>query len=205
MILKRGAEATIRRDYWHGRDAIFKERVAKGYRNPELDAGLRRSRTRKEALLMVGARGLGVRTPRIYDVDMINSTLVMEFISGELAKDVLGDSEARNEGARVIGETAGKLHAGDLVHGDLTTSNMLFLGDGVDKLAIIDFGLGENTPEIERKGVDLHLLKEAIDSAHSEFPDLFEHVKSGYTASYPGGGTAVLRVLEDIESRGRYH
>lgn len=202
MILKRGAEAVIRRSDWHGRDAVFKERVAKGYRNPELDAELRRARTKKEALLMAEARKLGVRIPKIYDIDMPAATLVMEYVPGELAKDVLQDSEARNGKARLIGETAGKLHSGDLVHGDLTTSNMIFADGG---LAVIDFGLGEKTREAERKGVDLHLLKEAVDSAHSEFPALFDHIKSGYLAAYPDGGDTVLRVLEDIESRGRYH
>ena len=200
MIIKRGAEAIIHHDNWHGRDAIVKERVPKGYRAPQLDTELRRARTRKEALLLVEARDLGVLTPRIYDIDMARSSLVMEYISGTLAKDVLQNSDDRNELAKQIGESAGKLHAGDIIHGDLTTSNMIFTGSG---LTFIDFGLGEKAHEVEKKGVDLHLLKEAIDSAHSEFPELFDFVISGYLAAYPDGD-AVVRVLKDIETRGRY-
>ena len=200
MIIKRGAEAIICRDNWHGRDAIIKERVAKGYRAPQLDAELRRARTKKESLLLAEARNIGVLTPKIYDIDMARTSLVMEHISGTLAKDILQNSDDRNELAKQIGESTGKMHAGDIVHGDLTTSNMIFSDAG---LIFIDFGLGEKTHEVEKKGVDLHLLKEAIDSAHSEFPDLFDLVLEGYLAIYPEGDS-IVRVLKEIESRGRY-
>ncbi|MCK5397367.1 MAG: Kae1-associated serine/threonine protein kinase, partial [Thermoplasmata archaeon] len=67
----------------------------------------------------------------------------------------------------------------------------------------IDFGLGEKSPEPEKKGVDLHLLKVALSSAHSEFADLYEIMSSAYANEY-SQGKKILKVVEDIEKRGRY-
>ena len=149
---------------------------------------------------MAEARQCGIPTPVIFDVDVLSSTIVMENIKGELAKDVLQTSQDRNAIARKIGVLVGKLHASGIVHGDLTTSNML-IKEG--KIYFIDFGLGDRSQEPEKKGVDLHLLKEALDSAHSEFPELFNHVSEGYISAYDGG-KEILAIVEDIEKRGRY-
>ena len=200
QVVKRGAEATITEGEWHGRNVMVKERIPKRYRIPSLDNMLRRTRTKREAVLMAEARGCGIPTPIIYDVDVVSSTIVMENIKGELAKDVLQASQDRNAVAREIGVLVGRLHANNIVHGDLTTSNML-IKDG--KIYFIDFGLGERSQEPEKKGVDLHLLKEALDSAHSEFPELFGHVSESYISEYDGG-KEILAIVEDIEKRGRY-
>ena len=197
VVIKRGAEAVISEEDWHGRNVIVKERVPKSYRASQLDNGLRRTRTKKEATLIVEARECGVSTPRIFDIDMSRARLVMERIDGTLAKDLLRTSRDRMRHARTIGENAGQLHSNDIVHGDMTTSNMIFTSDG---LTFIDFGLGEKTGELEKKGVDLHLLKEAVNSAHSEFPDLFDAIVEGYLATYLEG-SRVVKIMKEIESR----
>lgn len=200
QVVKRGAEATITEGEWHGRSVIVKERVPKKYRIQSLDNMLRRTRTKREAALMAEARQCGIPTPVIFDVDVVSSTIVMENIRGELAKDVLQTGQERNAVAREIGVLVGRLHANNIVHGDLTTSNMLIKDE---KIYFIDFGLGERSQEPEKKGVDLHLLKEALDSAHSEFLDLFGHVSAGYISEYDNG-KEILAIVEDIEKRGRY-
>jgi len=198
--VKRGAEATITREEWRGRQVVAKERLPKAYRDPSLDRHLRISRTRREASMMAEARKYGILTPIVYDIDIVNSIIVMEYIEGDLAKDIIQNSENRNEVARMIGRSVGVLHFNGLVHGDLTTSNMI-IQDG--KVHLIDFGLGERSQEPEKKGVDLHLLKEAMDSAHSQFPELFDHISKGYLEIY-ADGNKILAIVADIEKRGRY-
>lgn len=200
-LIARGAEAVISKGVWHSRPAIVKERVPKAYRAGELDSRLRSSRTRSEAQLMALARGAGVATPLIFDVDITSCSITMEFVEGPTAKTVLRDSPDRIRMARAIGSGAGRLHRANVIHGDLTTSNIIFRGK---EPCFIDFGLGERSPEPEKKGVDLHLLKEALSSAHSEHEGLFDAVAQGYVSEYPEG-RQILALVGEIEQRGRYH
>ncbi len=200
MIIAQGAEAIIRRSQWHGREVIIKERVSKAYRPKELDIRLRNSRLKAEAQLISQARKVGVRTPLIYDIDLEKSAITMEFIEGPTAKKVFDESPDREQLAALIGERIGRLHKANLIHGDLTTSNMIFIEN---EPCFIDFGLGEKSNEPEKKGVDMHLLKEALSSAHSQHPGLYEIMANAYVAEYPEG-KKILKVVEDIEKRGRY-
>ncbi|MDD4307833.1 MAG: KEOPS complex kinase/ATPase Bud32 [Thermoplasmata archaeon] len=200
-VIARGAEAVIRTGTWHARPAAIKERVVKSYRRAELDSRLRTSRTKSEAQLMFQARKAGVRTPLIFDVDLHSCRIVMEFIEGISAKMALQDLPNRMQLAFEIGRRVGRLHRADIIHGDLTTSNIIFSGQ---EPCFIDFGLGERSGELERKGVDMHLLKEALVSAHSEHGGLYDAVASGYTEEYPEG-EMVLSLVCDIEKRGRYN
>lgn len=179
----------------------MKHRVPKRYRNRQLDESLRKARLRMEVKLMTEARGLGLAVPIIYDIDVEENRLVLEYIEGPTVKEVLQRKlDDPPKICRQVGEIAAKLHAGDIVHGDLTTSNMICRGGRIN---LIDFSLGEKSSSAESKGVDLHLLKEALTSAHSDMPDLFDHVAAGYRKKYAGAKDVLLKV-EDIESRGRY-
>ncbi len=201
MLLKRGAEAELRRTTYLGREAVEKSRVPKGYRLPPLDEELRRARIRTEARLMGEARAAGVSVPILYDIDLLENKLVMEFVDGPTAKTVLdkGGTPAMAV-CRKIGEAIARLHAADIVHGDLTTSNMI-LRDR--RLVMIDFSLGERTRSVESKGVDLRLLKEALTSAHARGPEYFEAVARAYRRRYPKAAEVLAKVTE-IEERGRY-
>ncbi|MDO9538277.1 MAG: KEOPS complex kinase/ATPase Bud32 [Thermoplasmata archaeon] len=200
IIIARGAEAVLTRSRWHNRDVVVKERVTKAYRVKELDSRLRESRTKSEAQLMAQARKAGVKTPLVYDIDLVKCIIVMEFIEGLTAKMVLQELPNREQLALEIGKHVGRLHRADIVHGDLTTSNIIFQGQ---EPCFIDFGLGEKSHEIEKKGVDMHLLKEALSSAHSEHEHLYNAVACGYTEEYPEG-ERILALVEEIENRGRY-
>jgi TP53 regulating kinase-like protein len=184
-----------------GRKVVVKQRVVKGYRHPALDRSLQTSRLRNEARLMMEARRAGIPVPIVYSIDLGGGRIVMEEIPGERVKDALHDPSADGERiCRVIGELAARLHSNDIVHGDLTTSNMLMDGD---RIVLIDFSLGQRTAELEDKGVDMHLLEEAFHSAHHERSGLFDTVRSSYTGAY-SGGAEVLRKVKEIERRGRY-
>ncbi|MFQ5837164.1 MAG: KEOPS complex kinase/ATPase Bud32 [Thermoplasmata archaeon] len=184
-----------------GRKAVEKHRLPKGYRHRLLDRDLRGSRIKMEVRLFREARRLGVPVPILYDVDLGENRIVMEFVDGPTAKDVLAsDPDGGRELCHKMGLLAGRLHAGDIVHGDLTTSNMILRGE---RLYLVDFGLGEKRGDVEAKGVDLHLLREAFMSAHSDRAGLFEEVLRGYRDAYREADPVIAKVKE-IEKRGRY-
>jgi len=201
VLLSRGAEAELRRTRWHGRDVVEKLRVPKRYRLEAIDANLRAERTRKEARLMSEARRAGVAVPVIYDLDLVDLRITMQYVPGPTAKAVLdrGGARARTL-CRDIGRLAGKLHRAGIVHGDLTTSNLIVSGA---RLWAIDFSLGERSSEAEAQGVDLHLLREALVAAHPLGEVYFADVARAYRRAYPRGRLA-LRKVEEIRLRGRY-
>ena len=201
-VIRRGAEAEIGRDLWMGRKVIIKSRVTKGYRHPGLDTSLRVSRTKNEARLIQDARRHGVPTPIIYDIDLKNGKIVMEEIEGERIKDVLDSTDEGNCRAicKEIGRLVALLHKAGITHGDLTTSNMI-MKDG--KIWFIDLSLGTRNAMIEDMGVDLHLLKEAFQSAHSIILPMYDVILDSYRSNY-GRGDEVLKKIKEIEDRGRY-
>jgi TP53 regulating kinase-like protein len=205
-LIKRGAEACLYLADWHGRKVIMKRRLPKKYRVLALDEQIRAYRTIHEPQLMHEAKKAGVPTPTIYLVDAKNATIIMEYIEGEQVKQLLAkvsDGERQNL-CRKIGELIGKLHRYGIVHGDLTTSNMIQTSEG--KIFFVDFGLGEKTKELEARGVDLHLMKRALQSTHFQFAEkCFNAVIEGY-ASVLGTEEVknVLDKIREIERRGRY-
>ena len=98
------------------------------------------------------------------------------------------------------GKQIGVLHLNNIVHGDLTTSNMI-VNDGI--IYFIDFSLGEISSEMESKGVDLHVLMEAYESTHPEILDEFEHVLMGYREIY-SEAEDIEKKINEIIDRGRY-
>lgn len=196
-----GAEARLDSSKWMDREVVVKQRVVKGYRHPTLDRSLQSFRIKNEARLMMEARKAGVAVPIIYSIDISNGRIVMEEIPGVRVKDALQDDSVDGTWiCRRIGEIAAKLHSNDIVHGDLTTSNMLLDGD---RIVLIDFSLGQKTSEVEDKGVDMHLLEEAFRSAHHSRGNLYGSVKESYVESWVGG-KEVLQKVHEIERRGRY-
>ncbi len=205
-LLKKGAEASLFLTNWHGRHVIIKTRLPKPYRPVELDLRIRRYRTVHEPQLMNEAKRAGVSTPTIFMVDVENSTIIMEYIPSIQVKQIIEKlSELqRYELCIKIGESIAKLHLHGIVHGDLTTSNMLVDSSGT--LFLVDFGLGDRTIELEAQGVDLHLLHQALQSTHYQFANLcFTSILKGYT-NIAGSevAEAVLAKTREIEKRGRY-
>lgn len=202
QVIRQGAEAEIILTEWKGRTVVVKSRVPKGYRHPQLDASLRATRTKNEARLIQEARRQGVPTPVIFDIDVRKAEMTMEYIDGERVKDALNrapEDEAERI-CREIGRLTALMHRAKLVHGDLTTSNMI-LRQG--RIWVIDFSLGSRNAEVEEMGVDMHLLKEAFQSAHSERFNLFQVVMDSYSENFDRS-ELVVNKIRDIEERGRY-
>jgi len=199
---RRGAEAILTRTEFLGRAAVEKARVPKAYRHPTIDEALRRTRIVAEARLMAEARSAGVAVPVLYDIDLAGNRIVMEFVEGPTAKEVLeaGGPKALRT-AREIGRVVGRLHRAGIVHGDLTTSNMI-VRDGT--VVMLDFSLGAMDSGLEARGVDLHLLGEALRSAHADPAAYDRAVVAGYRAAFGRGAAAAVAQVDEIESRGRY-
>ena len=153
--------------------------------------------------MITEARQHGVSGPIIYDVDIHNGAITMEYLEGKRVKDILNglSEKERTKLCNKIGQSIARLHNHDIIHGDITTSNMI-LSD--DRVHFIDFGLGEKNGEIETKGVDLHVLMEAIESTHSQYSDCFEAVLDGYKKELTDDAQRVINKIEEIVKRGRY-
>lgn len=168
----------------------------------------------------------------------------MEFIPGRTIRECLdrylhaamlaeveenGDAPAEEEAAHQIDEDAvpelwdlmtrvgravGRMHSVGVVHGDLTTSNLMLRtredgGAAVQPekalegaVTIIDFGLASQTVQDEDKAVDLYVLERAFGSTHPAAEPLFREVLRAYGESYRGA-RVVLKKLEEVRMRGR--
>lgn len=200
-LIQRGAEAEIYRSTWKGRPVIIKRRIEKPYRLPEIDQALRKQRTKKEGLLLSAARRGGTATPLVYDVDLSAMAITMEYVAGQRVKDCIDDLDEQEQyrWCQKIGRGVAGLHRQDIVHGDITTSNLIM---SRGRVYFIDFGLGEKSSSTEDRGVDLHLLMEAFTAAHHH-PELFSWVMEAYEKEVPWG-PEVRRTVADIAERGRY-
>jgi N6-L-threonylcarbamoyladenine synthase/protein kinase Bud32 len=189
---KRGAEAVV--IFRNGK--VEKYRIPKLYRVPALDKRLIAERTRAEARLIAAARKGGVLTPVISDIT--TDIIEMEEIQGKLLTENLD-----KEGVYKSGQVIGKLHAAGIIHGDLTTSNII-LREKDGACVLIDFGLAQISSEIEQRGVDVHVLFQTLESTAPERADILKAAfAAGYAETFGEADKVIMREHE-IELRGRY-
>jgi|TARA_B100000315_G_C14240214_1_gene435005 Kae1-associated kinase Bud32 len=196
-IIQQGAEALILLD----KNIITKKRIEKSYRIPELDEKIRKLRTRSETKLLEKASKI-ISIPKIIKSDEKTKEINMEFIKGQKLSEHLDkyDLKKQKEICNQIGENIAKLHDSNIIHGDLTTSNMILFEN---KLYFIDFGLGFISHKFEDKAVDLHLLKQALEAKHfKNWEILFKELINSYKKSKDS--KIVLERLKQVEKRGRY-
>ncbi|PSN42562.1 TP53-regulating kinase [Blattella germanica] len=222
QIIKQGAEAKLYRGTYLGKPTIMKERFKKCYRHVELDNHLTKERMKAEARAILKCKIAGICTPTLYLVDFERRRIYMEEIQNCLTvKDYIIQVSAEtkkeddddaislltklNPLAEEIGKAIGKLHASNIVHGDLTTSNMLLVKDGkqIPSLVLIDFGLCHIESSVEDKGVDLYVLERALISTHADVDQLFTAILVAYSRENKKGSVEVLSKLEEVRSRGR--
>ena len=205
--IARGAEAVIYQD----KDKIIKHRLKKTYRIKELDDELRKQRTRREANLLLKAP---IPHPALMKSDDTEK-IVMENVKGKKVRDVLDKNPLL---AKRIGKVVAELHNHNIIHGDLTTSNMILtnakfvnsenqkdflLLEKGNKLVFIDFGLSFHSHKIEDKAVDIHLFKQALNSRHHR---VYEKALGAFLKGYEKVNKykEILARLEKVEARGRY-
>ena len=201
-LLDKGAEANIYKGEWLNHDVLKKDRVSKNYRIKEIDYYLRKKRMKREVKLLNYAKSCGVITPLIYDIDKKENSIVIENIDGIILKYVFDEAEVPEILllCEKIGENIAKLHNCGIIHGDLTTSNMISRGDDV---VFIDFGLGKISDLVEDKGVDLVVFKKALNGIHYNIAgECFQSILKGYIIA--NDYDKILAKIENIEGRGRY-
>ena len=203
-LVEKGAEADIYLVEWNGFKAIKKVRKPKKYRHPGIDHNLRKTRTNHEVDIIHRAKQHGISTPLLYNVDNEKGVIVMENIDGIKIRDLVDqlDNEERNKLFTRIGYYSGKLHKAGIVHGDLTTSNIIKSGE---RIVFIDFGLSEVNYEVEKRGVDLNLMNRMLTSTHYKYQEqLLSAFEEGYRKSMGDEAEAALTRMEEVSKRGRY-
>ncbi len=199
--LGQGAEAVVyRAEAPHTKEiTVVKERIRKNYRIPEIDNSLRRQRTRRESKVLEKLKEIGMASPYLVVMDDESMVVEMEYIDGPKLRDVLHKN--RTEFSREVGKKIALMHNAGIIHGDLTTSNMVL--DKKDNIHFIDFGLSFFSNKVEDKAVDLHLARQALESRHYEiFDECFKELLKGYKEEAKEAGLTIKR-LEVVEARGR--
>ncbi len=203
-LISKGAEADLYLGEWYGIPAVSKIRKPKPYRVPQLDQEIRRQRTVREASFMTEARRGGVTTPILYFVDENKAEIIMQYIEGRRIRELLKQGDGDPEIFSRLGQSIANLHLHGIMHGDLTTSNFVLTPD--HKLVFLDFGLTFFSNRIEDMAVDLHLMKQVLNSAHTSVSSqVFKSVLEGYQLR--AGKNLVREIgakIREIERRGRY-
>lgn len=197
-----GAEAEILYSEFFGRKAVKKVRIKKNYRDKDLDLDLRKERLKKEVRLLIEAKKVGLNAPIVYDIDYEDMSIVMEYIPGPTLREIFDNLSAmeKEQVCNELGKDIAILHNNEIVHGDLTTSNIIYYNQ---KLYFIDFSMGDKNAELEDFGVDLHLLKESFLSAHYIHYNYFDKIIENYL-KHCKNSDKILNKLEEIEKRRRY-
>ena len=194
MLIYKGAEADLYKKKYLGFDAVEKIRKKKSYRIKEIDDSIRKHRTKQEATMLIKARE-AVKTPYIYSIDMKKKSITMEYIPGKSLKKEF-EKGKKLDLIKKIAKQVNSLHRKGIIHGDLTTSNMISIGEEV---YFIDFGLSYTSNKIEDKAVDLLNFKKMLKSTHfNHFNKLWKDFEKNYA------NKKVLEKITEIEKRARY-
>jgi len=221
QLVAQGAEGRIFSSTLLAQPVIIKERFCKKYRHPVLDAKLTEKRFFQEARNMLRARKQGVPVPAVLFLDPTEHKIYMERIEGLTVKALLQRYPAlppaiEEDLAGKIAANVVKMHAVKLIHGDLTTSNMLVKQDSslplsmssadpiypIGKVYILDFGLSFQSGLPEDKAVDLYVLERAIISMHPGAERLFELIIAAYQREAEQGKEVGFK-LNQVRMRGR--
>jgi len=225
-LISQGAESKL----YLTDNKIIKDRFKKEYRIKEIDEKLRKFRTKRESKILEKLSIINFPSPKLIDTD--KEKIIMNYVKGPLVKNILEKNYKTREQSKSkdlrgfenqrfsnnrrfsvsrkslisvnlvkeIGEKIAVLHNNNIIHGDLTTSNMIFNKE----VFFIDFGLSFFSHKIEDKAVDLHLLKQALESKHYKiWEKAFKIVLESYKKKAENSDE-ILKRLEKVEKRGRY-
>lgn len=200
---------------------IVKYRPRKPYRHEQLDLQITKSRTAGEAKLLYKLDSLNIKAPKLIALDAINGIIWMEFLGFRLPNgdfsslknwlwfiEKKGESEAIGQLAkdvmRLVGYAIAELHLNEIVHGDLTSSNIVLVKESETEekysVALIDFGLSSYSNLVEDKAVDIYVLERALVSTHPQFSELYnEWLLEGYHSLY--SEKKKINAWRDVERR----
>ncbi|MEC7720767.1 MAG: KEOPS complex kinase/ATPase Bud32 [Candidatus Thermoplasmatota archaeon] len=207
-VLHEGAEATVTKGSWLGRQAVLKSRRARSYRHPDLDRRLTRQRLAVEARVLSRLSSVGFPSPKLMFLDQRNSSMLLSRIEGRTLYDLLKSEDSSGDELFSLGGLIRRLHEIGISHGDLTTHNVMSTDEG--ELHLIDFGLSRQSPELEHMGLDLQVLRECLGASHSDIDDAIDRVCEGYLENQAlnedvESAEDVLDRFSKIAGRVRYH
>jgi Kae1-associated kinase Bud32 len=214
-VIAIGAEAILYLENWLGLTVLVKERVPKGYRRVELDYYIRKLRTASEARAMIRASMLGIPVPRVYDVDLVNMRIRMEYLRGTpLVKFLISGSVNAQvlSYLHTMGKYLGLLHSDGIIHGDPTPANILVVND---KLYLIDFGLSEflgrrpranDVRALYKLAVDLNVTLRSLEALRKDqSKELFNEFFQGYSEALSNDiAVRVRQFVDRIRKMVRY-
>ncbi|KAM0451305.1 hypothetical protein ACHAO4_005975 [Trichoderma viride] len=225
-LITQGAEGRLYKTTYLLPDTVcaLKYRPPKPWRHPALDQRLTRHRILSEARILAKCRRDGLRVPSVYALDESAGWLMLEWIEGTPVRvninnrlgnrtEGIEDDEQLKDLMRKMGTAVGKMHSIGIIHGDLTTSNMMLKppsasnqADGATglegEIVIIDLGLASGGVHDEDRAVDLYVLERAFGSTHPRAECIFNEVLEAYKKSFKQAGVA-LKKLEEVRMRGR--
>ncbi|KAL4427537.1 hypothetical protein ABPG74_019493 [Tetrahymena malaccensis] len=211
-LISQGAEAKVYKvKNFLGEPAIMKEKLVKAYRHPDLDQRLSKERITFEVRNMIRARKAGINTPYVMQTDFVQRKIYMQYIDGLKLRDFLFQNqktENMTELLKEVGRILAKLHDSHIIHGDLTTSNIMVTHPVVEttksygQIYLIDFGLSYVKDSIEEKAVDLYVLERAFISTHPELENEFQELLQEYKRVCKQGDKTIKK-LNDVRMRGR--
>jgi TP53 regulating kinase and related kinases len=226
QLVTQGAEAIVLKTalLTSSTPVALKFRPKKSYRHPTLDARLTKARVLAEARVLIRCKKEAVQVPAVIAADWEAGWLALEWIPGQTVRACL-DAHLRSapeseqgqaaESPEIlglmskVGSAVGRLHSIGIVHGDLTTSNLMLRQTTSESSSsldgdvyLIDFGLAQQSIQDEDRAVDLYVLERAFGSTHPQAENLFHHVLQVYAQSYKGAAVVIKR-LEEVRMRGR--
>lgn len=194
-VIGSGAEAIVTKSA----NIVTKNRIEKSYRYPDLDKKIRKIRTRSEAKILEKAQKI-TNVPKLISSNDITNKIEMSYIDGKKLSESLEKIDYKKISEK-IGKNLAKLHDQDIIHGDLTTSNLILKKKDV---YFIDFGLGFHSSRVEDKAVDLHLIKQALEAKHPTInEEAFNSLIKGYKKQSKNQ-KQTLNQFEKVEKRGKY-
>ncbi|KFD50913.1 hypothetical protein M513_08226 [Trichuris suis] len=206
-FIAQGAEAKLFHAVFLGRKVIVKERFPKSYRVKELDDRLRKERLRAEIRSLMRCRQVGIPVPPVYFADVSKCRLVLGFVEGSVPlRDIVSTlTSSENKLSEQLGKALALMHSTSIIHGDLTSSNILIVNPELGQasnILLIDFGLSFVSSSAEDKAVDLFILEKTFAISHPDEQWFFESALQHYVANAKEGNT-ILRKLEEVRMRGR--
>lgn len=207
-----GAESKLYFGTHSGNRCVIKYRFSKKYRHPILDKKLTKERTKRERRMIEKIRSksnmLASYMPKVVWSDEC-TILMTEITNCETVYNYIERNRSNQNEilkiASLVGQCIAELHNLQIIHGDLTTTNLLLLpkfkdatesevdsktattikrvkSDDQESSVVvpIDFGLSTGSVHPEERAVDLYVLERALLSTHFSESTFFNTMLDSY-------------------------
>jgi len=219
-LIAKGAESNLYKDG----EILIKERLKKDYRITEIDEKLRKKRTLGESKILQKLKG-ELNVPEVIRVDDKNFKIFMKFMGGSLMKDLIKKDKEQTKRelkdiAVQLGKQIAKMHRLNVIHNDLTTSNIIISSFRSDiskagfeitngeekKVYLIDFGLSYVSQRTEDKATDLVVLEHSLNATGIGFlaGDVIEGYKNIYEECNDKKADEIFKRMKEVKKRVRY-